>query len=373
MPPSSPNDQRLFGPDLIRATAIICVMLSHTIPGLTRFAIVGPIRGALGFIGVEIFFVLSGYLIGGILLRQMCEGALDSVLGLASFWKRRWFRTLPNYYLFLILFLLLGRCVDGTLPTDSWSFFWFGQALISPHPKFFTVAWSLAVEEWFYFSFPLLLWLMMKTFRGRMVSFWITVVFFLSFPPVMRAFATFDNGFEGLAKVTLFRLDSIMFGVILAFLHKHQPRYWSLLRRAWPLGVPGAIGVSWLICASNGMEFSFLCRAFFFSIVSLSLSLIFPRVVGISRPQGALSALVSRISIWSYSMYLCHTWLGQLFVTLFSYEGWSIHGANAVVLSALDWFATLTISALVYSYFEKPLMDFRERPLHWPIIPCRSH
>jgi peptidoglycan/LPS O-acetylase OafA/YrhL len=87
---------RLFGPDLIRATAILCVLLSHTLPGATTFAAVRGIRGVLGFIGVEMFFVLSGYLIGGILLKQLFQGALDSVAGLSGFWKRRWKSHLRN-------------------------------------------------------------------------------------------------------------------------------------------------------------------------------------------------------------------------------------------------------------------------------------
>ena len=109
-------------------------------PGSTTFASVRAIRSLCGFIGVEIFFVLSGFLIGGILLKQMFAGELDSASGLAVFWKRRWFRTLPIYYLFLILFLLLTRFTDGNTPTGAGRYFWFGQALITAHPKFFTVA-----------------------------------------------------------------------------------------------------------------------------------------------------------------------------------------------------------------------------------------
>jgi peptidoglycan/LPS O-acetylase OafA/YrhL len=60
-------------------------------------------------------------------------------------------------------------------------------------------------------------------------------------------------------------------------------------------------------------------------------------------------------------MYLSHALLAQIFATLFLAFGQSVHGFNAVYVSALDWIATLTISALVYSFFEKPLMELRER------------
>src|SRR5262245_59754368 len=79
--------KRLFGPDLSRAAAILCVVLSHTFPGATTFVSVKETRSVLGFVGVEIFFILSGYLVGGILLKQLFEGTVDSVRGLSGFWK----------------------------------------------------------------------------------------------------------------------------------------------------------------------------------------------------------------------------------------------------------------------------------------------
>ena len=75
-----------------------------------------------GQLGVELFFVLSGFLIGGILATEAERGDLD----VRQFWIRRWLRTLPNYYLFLVLNLVLERYATGAWP-HAWSYVLFWQ------------------------------------------------------------------------------------------------------------------------------------------------------------------------------------------------------------------------------------------------------
>src|SRR4051794_29328701 len=100
--------RRRFGLDLVRSTAITCVLLAHMVNGLEW----------LGVYGVEMFFSLSGYLIGGILLRDVERAGRFRML---EFLKRRWYRTLPNYYLFLAIFfaLQLVHPVDGTVTLEG--------------------------------------------------------------------------------------------------------------------------------------------------------------------------------------------------------------------------------------------------------------
>ena len=359
---SSSQTERIFGADLIRAVAITSVMLSHTLPGASTFAAVRAARGLFGYFGVEIFFVLSGYLIGAILLRSLFNDRLSSLPDLVVFWKRRWFRTLPNYYLFLLLNLGAARWSDGNWPASGWNFFWFGQGLLTEHPKFFTVAWSLAVEEWFYLTFPLLLWMTLKAFRNREIAFWLSVAVFLFVPLAFRGWMTGRDWDDGLRKVAVLRLDAIMFGVILAYLRERRPARWHSLCSAWPLGIMGTAGLMIYLMAGHEMTVgSTFDRVFFFSATSLSLALLFPFVLMLKPPGENITTQVHRLSLWSYSMYLSHAWLGQLLHSLFQVAGWSLHGVNAVVLSLLDWIATLTVSAWLYSRYEKPLMELRER------------
>ena len=103
--------ERIVGLDLLRCLAISGVLLSHSlyfiyphVPAL-NLGVLGSYHlyhlGHLGFYGVELFFVLSGFLIGGLLIRQ--ESHLSRSSELTRFYLRRWFRTLPNYYLFIII------------------------------------------------------------------------------------------------------------------------------------------------------------------------------------------------------------------------------------------------------------------------------
>ena len=138
--------------DLCRALAILLVMLSHGRVFLRSAMPWAEYFRFGGFLGVELFFVLSGFLIGGILIRLSRQGGTH---WLGGFYARRWFRTLPNYYLFVLINILLVWW--GTRPgelDEVWKYLVFIQNLFGPHPLFFPEAWSLAVEEVFYLFIP---------------------------------------------------------------------------------------------------------------------------------------------------------------------------------------------------------------------------
>ena len=97
------SDKRIYGLDILRALAILFVVVGHgkfLLPTKLYF-----LHEAFVFDGVSIFFVLSGFLIGGILIKLLDKSQPAKEL-LVDFWIRRWFRTLPNY--FLVLFILLN-------------------------------------------------------------------------------------------------------------------------------------------------------------------------------------------------------------------------------------------------------------------------
>ncbi len=153
--------QRVFGLDLMRAAAILIVVDAHATIALKNYY-AGAFWHHLLPDGVELFFVLSGFLIGGILIRTYeKEGRFDGRL-LLNFWTRRWFRTLPNYYLVLlglIVFTLLRAWRSGlphTLPPTGTlaTYFVFGQNFARDVSPFFPETWSLAIEEWSYLTLP---------------------------------------------------------------------------------------------------------------------------------------------------------------------------------------------------------------------------
>ena len=98
---SNNETTRVFGLDIFRATAIILVVLGHGsyLLNNTRFNGFPYIKM---IDGVDLFFVLSGFLIGSILLKEINSKEYFGIKALTKFWKRRWLRTLPNYYLILL-------------------------------------------------------------------------------------------------------------------------------------------------------------------------------------------------------------------------------------------------------------------------------
>ncbi|RYY85050.1 MAG: acyltransferase, partial [Chitinophagaceae bacterium] len=144
------KEKHIFGLEIVRAVAILSVLLAHLFY-LFRIK-VGPLEQMFVWDGVIIFFVLSGYLIGGILLR-----ATEEPFGfreLRSFWMRRWFRTLPAY--FAVVFLLVAHFVW----IHGWSsrlveYFFFLQSIGNGQAPFYPESWSLCVEEWFYLLVPI--------------------------------------------------------------------------------------------------------------------------------------------------------------------------------------------------------------------------
>ena len=355
---------RYFGLDLVRALAIILVMLAHTLPGGHTWEAVRTLRYFLGYFGVEIFFLLSGFLIGGILLKNLSEDRFRSPTDLVSFWKRRWFRTLPNYYLFLLVEFIVALCVSGALPPEAPHFLWFGQALWWSDPDFFGASWSLAIEEWFYLLFPVCLLALAQVVRNRQKAAILCILVFLIVPPLLRSLLQTDDWDGSVRRITLPRLDAITYGVALAFLRDFRLPAWKFLLKCWPVGLVATVGLAgwWIQSARHdNPAHLFLFRVLFFSFTSISLALWFPWMAERQAAANTFARIVRNLSLWSYSLYLTHTTFGGIIVNIFHHFGWSIYKANAVIISACVWATSLPTSAFLYRYFEKPIMDLREK------------
>ena len=159
--------KRNYGLDIIRSIAILLVVVSHC----TYFLEIESdnpmilILRILGAVGVDLFFLLSGFLIGGILLK-LIENNQIQFSNLIIFWKRRWFRTLPNYFLILIVNIIIVLLLQDDLPENILLFFLFLQNITSSHPDFFTEAWSLSIEEYAYLILPLIFYTLFLLFKN---------------------------------------------------------------------------------------------------------------------------------------------------------------------------------------------------------------
>ncbi|WP_083684916.1 acyltransferase family protein [Massilia putida] len=152
--PPAPSS-RAPGLDLLRAVAIVVVMLYH----LSSHGIDIACAGRHGWMGVDLFFVLSGYLIGWQLLRDVAAGRMPDWTGFIL--GRAW-RILPAYLAVLALYLALPTWREAEAMPPVWQFLTFTMNVLPDHltQRAYSHAWSLCVEEHFYLLLPLAVWLL---------------------------------------------------------------------------------------------------------------------------------------------------------------------------------------------------------------------
>jgi peptidoglycan/LPS O-acetylase OafA/YrhL len=374
------SSQRVAGLDLVRSVAILFVVTSHYWPLYERFHSLGGLEFVAGQ-GVEIFFVLSGFLIGGILLRHAAElsgrGGEFRTADARDFWVRRWFRTLPNYFLFFVVFLLF----DQPWTTSHWrawalSLFFLQNLFVDLSDGTFGVAWSLCVEEWLYFLLPLVLICCTRALRNPARAALYAAVTLIMIPTLLRCTTEGKPWDLGVRHVVVYRLDAIAYGVLLAWFARYRSKLFDRLAGGgWALAGVFALVASGFIpgsMAAAGMRMNeartgirwFLMSVVFFSAVNIS---IVPIVAWASRlrsmPWG-FKGLVYRTSLYSYSMYLSHTLLFHLTNPLLYNEiertFGSFRGMTFVVLGA-NLAILCGVSAGVFHVWEAPMTRLRER------------
>lgn len=356
---ASVEGQRIFGLDVMRAAAIMLVVAVHAGVLLNAH---WPHNAVLsGIDGVDVFFVLSGYLIGRILLRLQKDDSISWPQRLKHFWLRRWLRTLPNYYLFLLLniALLYWGLAPGLLNENALAYFAFAQNLTVPLDLFFWESWSLAVEEWFYFLFPLLLALLSLLIRGpHPRAFLIAVTLFLLLPlawriPVSQGIHNAPMADLFVRKMVFTRLDTIGFGLLGAWVQHMWPLAW----KRWRLvaAVLGAITLVLCVELYAGSELPWLMTGQP-TLLAIGLALFLP-LLSTWKSTPSWGALVVFISKVSYAWYLVHMPFRYL------WEGLLVDRSAPVtlLLYLAFWLIGLLISAVVYRFWEKPWLELRER------------
>ncbi|MGP0063323.1 MAG: acyltransferase family protein [Isosphaeraceae bacterium] len=232
------TDRHVPALDGVRGLAILAVLMSHFLPALadafrTSWAREIVSYAGLGAWGVDLFFVLSGFLITGILLDTR-----DSPDYWRSFFGRRALRIFPLYYVFLI-----GLYVTNAPKGEAWTFVfhlsnWRTDLGISSNVLTWHF-WSLAIEEQFYFVWPIVLGLL----PARRVG---TICLLIALTSVVaRGIAAWSGaGIETLHRMTPLALDGLAIGSYLAWAVRHrQLQADRLTRFALPVGLGSAIAI----------------------------------------------------------------------------------------------------------------------------------
>ena len=357
-------ENRVYGLDIMRALAIIFVVLEHGLmldKANTTFPWIKLING------VELFFVLSGFLIGSMLIKAFEKSEGFGIRTIGTFWIRRWFRTLPNYYLVLLLNILV--VYFGIIHEDfsqfSWKFFFFLQNFSGEFVGFFWESWSLSIEEWFYLLFPLILLILfvtLKLFRiQKKYVFLGGVLVLLIVPLLLRVFIAskidvdeFSLGTR-IQKVVIYRLDSIALGILAAYIKRWHPGFFHRSRNiSFFIGLAACYVILYIHFPPN-LYFTKVFRIF---IESFCCFLLLPKFDSIRKGPKIFVRFFTHISLISYSMYL----LNLALISEVIYSNFPPHGPrSAWGLYGIYWILVLATSTLLYKYYEKPMMDLRDR------------
>lgn len=354
------------GLELARAAAIFLVLWVHGIDLLPEVwrPYFNPAFLRPGWWGVRIFFAISGYLIG----RQILQVILQhSRRGSVTFLLRRWLRTVPTYWMVLVVFVLLqpGRWGWDVLARNAL----FLQTFASVEPSVLEVAWSLVIEEWSYLVLGLIglgvvgLW--RRPPERRLVELigaaGLIAVILVSIALRSDYASTAQPSWGVMKKVLTLQLDSLAYGALLALMAATTPWLFQRLSQGGWRNLTGCLGVmalfslalrqegeagwipqalGWQCLAVVGYPLAGLLSCWFLlALWPFRFAMVWPPMV---LPVKTLSAV-------SYSLYLLHLPMHQWFVGLgpglipfLGYLGVSI------VLSWLAWWV-----------LEKPFLSLR--------------
>ena len=339
--------------DFLRGAAAFAVAIPHY---LTANAPFQPFAEAFAIAGVEVFFVLSGFV--------LAPQIVDWVVGkpwrnLGVFLLRRWMRTIPPY---IVALIAIAALTGNLMTADFVRYFFYVENLFSSanHVDFYPVAWSLAVEEWFYVLFApalfLVAWLLRRSDRGLEAAFAVLVIVVVA---ALRFSIAPHDWDLNVRRVTLFRIDSIVWGFLLYLALERRPpialddaagqlRLRALLALL-AISIPIELVVAILAVGGDPLA----QRAFPYTSAAFGMIL----VGGLWQAEGLFrNRLVRGASFYlgrvSYSVYLFHL------LVIMGLKPILASAPLALQLTAYV-LAILTFSTVFFAGFERPILVAR--------------
>jgi peptidoglycan/LPS O-acetylase OafA/YrhL len=356
--------RRAPGLDLLRAVAIAWTMLFHA----AIFGLVGggPPWVRFGWMGVDLFFVLSGFLIAGPLLRRPLQ--FDG-RAYGRFMARRLLRTVPAYLVVVAIYFAWPWLGESTSIRPLWRFLTFTFNLGLQLPTTFSHAWSLSVEEQFYLVLPLVLALVaMRPHRHRALGLMLAIVFggmairgylwlaAVASPPYDATATPRDGAYMTLIYYpTWSRLDGLLAGVAAAALQARRPEAWAwCTARANGLTLAGlgAVGAAMLLFGDQIGSLAATIAGY--PLVALGMGLL---VIAASEPRSWLARArvpgAAALATGAYSLYLAH----KMVFHAIAARGAAIGAATPLVALV----AALAAGAFLYFAVERPFLRLRDR------------
>lgn len=306
-------NNRNHGLDVLRSVAIILVFLYHYAVFISHQSTFGFIS-EIGWVGVDLFFVLSGYLIGNQILSPIAN---HRDFSLKSFYYRRLLRTLPSYLFVLSLYFLIPSFRENAILPALWKFLTFTQNFGLQTGTAFSHAWSLCVEEQFYLVLPIMA--LIIVYKKSADYGWGILLVLLLLGIILRSALWIyynqyqNNHFHALyyTKIYYFsfcRLDELVFGVAIVMLRNFHENIWVKITKRGNLILLFGVINSGITC--------YLFLQYHYSLFVTTFG--YP-LLGVSFAALTLSALcqnsylykiripgASTLAVWSYAIYLTH-------------------------------------------------------------------
>jgi len=361
MDPRFQKRERQPGLDLLRALAIIVVVIYHA--GIMGFPLPGRVH-RFGWIGVDLFFVLSGYLIGGQLLAPLARGRH---INLGRFFARRALRILPAYLVILAIYIFLPWWREYPEMTPWWKFIISVQNIGLHGGTAFSHAWSLAVEDQFYLLLPLILLFVNRWRRAAVIIPCVIVLGGIA----LRTFLAWQNpatdsgvSFRGFQTwiyyPTWTRLDPLVFGVGLAAVEKFRPRWWNgLMNSAIWLWLPGLALIVYALFIGEGEYLTITASVWQFPLIALGMATLLVSALSPRLPFRRIAipgaAFIASIA---YSAYLV-----QKLVIHFVAQFCASHNISPTSVPALIGVEVWVYVAgfILFLLIERPFLRLRHR------------
>ena len=320
----------------------------------------------VGWTGVDLFFVLSGYLIANQLFAGLDRGqALEPRL----FYGRRALRTLPAFWVVLALYFLFPAFMGGKTPPPLWRFLTFTQNWGLQPGTAFSPAWSLCIEEQFYLILPLLLVAGARCGCNRSQG-WTLIGALLLVGVVSRTVLWLNYGanphdfYSHIYYSTLCRFDEFLPGVAVAMLKNFHRPWWQHITRHGQLWLfAGAVAVATMLyCVDQyyeieGHGYGFFMTAAGYSLNAIAFALL---VIAALSPNSWLARIripgAYHIALWSYSTYLSHKAVQIVLARHLKPLDLPSPALVAIILTT----ATV-VGAMLYYLVESPFMVLRDR------------
>ena len=356
------HSNRNYGLDILRGIAIIFVMIGHTTVLLPKE--IKPWYQLIQLDGVAFFFVLSGFLIGGILIRQMAKEPFTFQKA-KTFLLRRWFRTLPNYFIVLFFLVVFSYFFDERkFKGFDWSYLFFLQNMNEGTRGFFGESWSLAVEEYFYLFLAIAIFLFSIVFRNKLaLTFKTVIILTISLVVLLRIYLYVDTNVisKDIPFFTFCRFDAIMTGVLGAWIYFKGKKLPGIL--SWVLMIMG-FGLLLLLKFTAFLS-SFIAIAYYPFFRSIAVLIMFPFFLSWRFKNTWVERFLVFTGKISYSLYLINLSVIIYIVIRFIINGnWTTTNFSSPywpMLIPVYWILSYLLATLMYYKIEIPFLRLRDK------------